>query len=116
MYCKRSSFYQQFTGVKLDKELSEKFKNLRDKIDAVDIKIVKLLNIRALYAIKLGAIKKIAGLPIYMPEREKEVNRNVLKNNNGPLEDKAVSRLYERIIDESRRLERKKNKENEKNN
>lgn len=78
----------------------------RKKIDKVDIKIVRLLNRRARYADEIGKIKQELNLPIYSPERENQVIKNVVKHNFGPLSDMAIKRLYERIIDESRRLER----------
>jgi len=81
-------------------------KRLRDAIDRVDEVIVKLLNQRAKYAVEIGEIKGILDLPIYVPEREKEVLRHVEEINAGPLDESAVRRLFERIIDESRRVER----------
>jgi chorismate mutase len=43
-----------------------------------------------------------------VPEREEEVLRNVLAANEGPLSNEAVRRLFERVIDETRALERQK--------
>lgn len=79
---------------------------LREAIDRVDEVLVKLLNQRAKYAIEIGEIKGVLDLPIYSPEREKEVLRHVESRSAGPLEPAAVRRLFERIIDESRRVER----------
>ena len=81
-------------------------KSLRRKIDLLDKLIVRLLNRRARYADEIGKIKEKLGLEVYSPEREKKVFENVSKANPGPLTDEAVRRVYERIIDESRRLER----------
>lgn len=81
-------------------------KSLREKIDQLDKRIVKLLNKRAKYADEIGRVKERLGLEVYSPEREKQVIENVSKENPGPLTDEAISRVYERIIDESRRLER----------
>ena len=78
----------------------------RRRIDDIDQDLVRLLNERAEQAIALGAIKRDRGLPIYQPDREEEVLRNVQEHNDGPLESAAIRRLFERIIDESRRLER----------
>ncbi|MBI4168665.1 MAG: chorismate mutase [Acidobacteria bacterium] len=78
----------------------------RRRIDAIDRRVVRLLNERAGQAIALGRIKKARGLPIYQPEREEDVLRNVQSCNGGPLESAALGRLFERIIDESRRIER----------
>ncbi|MYI84971.1 MAG: chorismate mutase, partial [Rhodothermaceae bacterium] len=48
------------------------------------------------------------GLPVYDPAREKEVLENVIQANPGPLPPDAIQRLFERVIDETRSLERQK--------
>ncbi len=83
-----------------------KIEDWRNKIDEVDEKLVELLNERAQYADEIGKIKEQLGLEAYSPKREKEVLENILKHNKGPLNNLALRRLFERIIDESRRLER----------
>jgi len=79
---------------------------LRDAIDRVHEVIVRPLNQRAKYAIEIGELKGLLGLPIYAPEREKDVLQHVERISDGPLEPVTVRRLFERIIDESRRVER----------
>ena len=78
----------------------------RDEIDKLDEQLVKLLNARSQCAIELGRIKRDLGLAIYSPDREREVIAHVTGINPGPLDRTAVRRLFERIIDESRRIER----------
>jgi chorismate mutase len=78
----------------------------RDRIDEIDQILVKLLNERAHCAEEIGKLKLLLGVEAYSPEREKEVMRNVTSKNPGPLSDPAVQRLFERIIDESRSVER----------
>jgi chorismate mutase len=56
--------------------------------------------------VEIGEIKGALSLPVYAPEREKEVLHHVESASAGPLEPFAVRRLFERIIDESRRVER----------
>lgn len=81
---------------------------IRDAIDRVDEVLVRLLNQRVKYAVEIGAIKKQLGLPIYSPEREKEVLANVEQwASDGPIDPVTLRRLFERIIDEARRIERK---------
>lgn len=84
---------------------------LRKAIDELDRVIVKLLNQRAKYAVEIGQAKKAVDLPVYSPEREREVLRNVEEENRGPLSADGIRRLYERIIDESRRIERQAKEE-----
>jgi chorismate mutase len=78
----------------------------RIKIDEIDQILVDLLNKRAVCADEIGKIKEQMGLPAYSPKREEEVLNNIMKHNKGPLSDLALRRLFERIIDESRSLER----------
>jgi chorismate mutase len=80
--------------------------DLRKRIDLLDESLVRLLNARAACALEIGRIKREMGVPIYQPEREAEVLRNVQSFNNGPLDQPAMKRLFERIIDEARHLER----------
>jgi chorismate mutase len=78
----------------------------RRRIDELDQQLVKLLNERARCALEIGHEKHRKGLPIYQPERENEILSNVERANAGPLADTAIRRLFERIIDEARALER----------
>ncbi len=78
----------------------------RKRIDKIDLHLVKLLNERALCAKEIGKIKLRLGLDAFTPEREKEVMQNVISHGQGPLSAEAIRRLYERIIDESRSVER----------
>lgn len=81
-------------------------RRLREAIDRIDELLVRLLNQRAKYAIEIGEAKAVLGQPIYSPDREKQVLSNVEQWSDGPLDPLAVRRLFERIIDESRRVER----------
>jgi chorismate mutase-like protein len=78
----------------------------RKRIDEIDQQLVKLLNERSGCAVEIGHLKKNLNLPTWQPEREAEILRNVVKANGGPLDDAAIRRLFERIIDEARSLER----------
>ena len=80
--------------------------DMRQRIDWIDEQLVRLLNARAECALQVGLLKKELGMDIYQPTREVEVLNNVQRLNTGPLDDGAVKRLFERVIDEARRLER----------
>jgi chorismate mutase len=79
---------------------------LRLRIDQIDDQLMKLLNARSACAVEIGRIKRRAGLAVYQPEREKWILDRVERNNPGPLDSGALRRVFERVIDESRRLER----------
>ena len=83
-----------------------RMQELRERIDALDEQIVALLNERAGCALRIGEIKRETGMAIYQPGRERDVLEHVRRVNAGPLDGAAVMRLFERIIDEARRLER----------
>lgn len=80
--------------------------DLRQQIDDLDEALVALLNRRAACALAIGAVKESIGLELYQPDRERQVLEHVRIVNPGPLDGEAIGRLFERIIDEARRLER----------
>lgn len=80
----------------------------RDDIDSVDVRILELLNERTRIVEEIGRIKRHLDLPIYEPRREEEVFRNVTTHNPGPLPPDAVKRVFERIIDEMRTVQRER--------
>ncbi len=78
----------------------------RRKIDEIDQKLVELLNERSRCVVEIGRLKKAGGAPLYQPEREREVLAAVERANQGPLSGAAIRRLFERILDEARSVER----------
>lgn len=80
----------------------------RQRIDAVDRKLLALLNERTGIVEQIGRVKQEAEMPIYEPRREEQVFENVLAHNSGPLPGDAVKRIFERIIDEMRQVQRLK--------
>ncbi len=78
----------------------------RVRIDEVDRRIVELLNERTRVVEQIGKVTREARLPIYEPKREDQVFRNVTENNQGPLTPEALKRVFERIIDEMRTVQR----------
>ena len=77
----------------------------RKKIDEINGQLVELLSERARCALEVGKIKRANGQPIYVPERETAVLRQLESLNEGPLSNEAVQRIFRQIIDEARRLE-----------
>lgn len=78
----------------------------RGEIDRVDEELLDLFNRRARYAIEIGLLKRRAGLPIEVPEREAAIIARMIELNGGPLDGEAIQRLFEAVIDESRIAER----------
>lgn len=84
----------------------KKINNVRSQINEIDTKLLYLLNQRAEIVLDVAKEKIKKGLKLYDPEREKEIFVRMTEKNPGPLAPEAIVRLFERIIDESRSLER----------
>ena len=78
----------------------------RREIDEIDRRLVELLNERSQCVVEIGRIKQASGEALYQPDREKQVLDGVARANPGPLPDAAIRRLFERILDEARSVER----------
>ena len=77
----------------------------RAKIDALDKRLVDLLRERAECVLAIGKLKNAQSMEVFDPERERQIIRNILRENKGPLDDDALRRIFERVIDECRRIE-----------
>ena len=77
----------------------------RTEIDEIDRELLRLLNRRARLAMKVGALKQNAGLPCCDNERERDVLTRLQQANGGPLDSRAICKLFRRIIHESRNLQ-----------
>ncbi len=74
---------------------------LRDKIDELDLQIVKLLNMRAEIVLEVGKAKKNKQLKVHSPEREKALLKKLQTNNPGPFPNETLKLIYEEIISAS---------------
>jgi len=77
----------------------------RKEIDDIDAELLRLLNMRARLALKVGAMKQTLNLPFCDPERERVVLQRLQEINCGPLDERAVGKVFRRIIRESRRVQ-----------
>lgn len=93
------------TGMHPD-EARRKLEEYRVLIDDVDRRIVALLNERTGVVRNIGRVKREAQLPVYEPQREEQVFANITEANRGPLTEGAVRRIFERVIDEMRTIQR----------
>lgn len=83
---------------------------IREQIDALDDELLAIFNRRAALALAIGEIKKAEGRAVYDPKREQKIFDRMQAANPGPLDDGAIVRFFERVIDETRRLERVRTK------
>ena len=80
----------------------------RRRIDEIDLRLLELLNARTRVVEDIGHAKRVLEMPIYEPRREDEVYANITRNNGGPLPSEAVKRIFERVIDEMRTVQRRR--------
>ena len=78
----------------------------RKKIDELDRQLVALISERARAAVAIGKLKRDTSMPIYEPHRERVVFENVQAANRGPLAGRDLVRIYERIIDVMRNVQK----------
>ena len=87
---------------------TEDLARCRVEIDALDLRLLELLNQRTRIVEQIGNVKQALHMGIYEPKREDQVFANVIDHNQGPLPNEAVKRIFERIIDEMRNVQQLK--------
>ena len=78
----------------------------RKKIDELDRRLVELLSERAQCAHEIGKLKRNSSMPIYEPDRERIIYENIARHNPGPLSERQLRQVYERLIDVMRQIQR----------
>jgi chorismate mutase-like protein len=94
-------------------EARAQLEQYRVAIDEIDRRLVALLNERTEIVECIGRVKREARLPVYEPRREDQVFANIATANQGPIGHEAVRRIFERIIDEMRGIQRDRMQNNE---
>lgn len=94
----------------MDKDSAKTLEDWRDEIDEVDRRLVRLLARRTECAIEIGKLKARGRLQVYDPQREEDVMANVQSAASGHLTGESARRVFERIVDETRRTEREHRK------
>lgn len=89
-------------------EARARLDEFRVSIDEIDRQIVALINQRTRVVEEIGRVKRDAQMPIYEPKREELVFANITGANQGPIPTEAIRRIFERIIDEMRSIQRLK--------
>src|SRR6185503_14147179 len=81
-------------------------KALRVQIDKLDLHILQLLNKRAAIAGQIGKVKADQGGEVFSAAREEEVLANVLKANDGPLQEVTLKSIFRELISGSRAVQK----------
>ncbi|MBZ5567579.1 MAG: chorismate mutase [Acidobacteriia bacterium] len=85
--------------------MSTQVSDWRAAIDVLDGQLLNLLNIRAKLACELAKVKRQTGMEIIDPEREQQVLERVRRSNDGPFDHDAITRIFQSIIQEARRVQ-----------
>src|SRR5665213_1267045 len=88
---------------------SNSLRILRERVDKLDLQILKFINDRASVAVEIGKLKAEQGGEIFSPAREEEVLKNVLEVNTkheGPLNDVTIRAVFREIMSGSRALQK----------
>ncbi|MBJ6726872.1 prephenate dehydratase [Geomonas sp. Red875] len=104
----RYVLYRTFTSArKVTESVSDKptLANLRQEIDAIDDKILELLNQRATLVMQVGALKTQTKSDFHVPSREREIYERLTANNPGPFPSEGVRGVFREIISASLALE-----------
>ena len=89
----------------MSKDHDQRILNLRNAIDTVDNRIIELIQERASLAKEIGQVKKEIGMEILDPAREGKIKRKLAAGPRGPMDTEALVRIYEVIMQESKRLQ-----------
>lgn len=79
---------------------------IRKKIDAIDSRLIELLNERADLVHDVGQVKRRDGLAVYAPEREEKLLRSLVQRSKGRLPEKSIRAIYREIMSASLALEK----------
>jgi chorismate mutase len=79
--------------------------DLRRAIDDIDRRILELVQERVRVVLAVGDYKRKHNLTVYDPERERALLARLSSLATAPLDEDTVRRIFERLIDESRRIE-----------
>jgi chorismate mutase / prephenate dehydratase len=82
----------------LDQPGDDRIRNLRRAIDAIDDRLLALINDRLKLAAQIGALKQVAGNPVKDRERETHIINRLQASNRGPIDNDLLSRVFADII------------------
>lgn len=88
-----------------DAEIQGRIEELRERVDEVDLALIRALNERARIVQELVAVKGESGVPLFDPKREEEIFRRVVEQNEGPIYDSSMRDIFEIILHRIRDLE-----------
>lgn len=91
----------------MTEELQSKTQNIRDDIDAIDNKILSLLKRRLENAKEIGKLKDAGKRAKWDPERERQIYKRLMLDNNGVFPESALKSIFHEIITTCRLSQKK---------
>ncbi len=85
--------------------IDPEFDALRRQIDTIDEQLLELIMQRVRVVLAVGDYKRQRGMQVYDPERERSLLERLSRRARPPLDEHTVRRIFERLVDESRRIE-----------
>jgi chorismate mutase/prephenate dehydrogenase len=85
--------------------MQAELKALRDQIDALDERLLKLLSERLKLVLQVGELKRQHGMVVRDDKREREMLERLPTLAEPPLTPESVYRTYVLLIDEARTIE-----------
>ena len=85
--------------------ISPRIQSLRDRLDEIDVEIVRTLNERARLLHDLATVKGEAGAQLFDPQREEEILQRVAEENPGPIYDSTMREIFAVIMHRIRDIE-----------
>jgi len=101
-----NTYVMSETPASADSHIDARLEALRQRIDALDKKLVDVLNERAGIVVEIGKIKCDEDAPIYAPDREHRVLQQVRHWNKGPLPNSCLEAIWREMMSGSFSLEK----------
>ena len=80
---------------------------LRRAIDETDRRLLSLVAERVRLVLQVGDLKRREGIAVHDPSRERALLDRLSAEPPPPLDAQTITRVFERIVEESRRLEQR---------
>lgn len=90
--------------------MNDQLEILRDKLNGINLEMLRLLNERAQIAREIGEVKEKQGIPKFDPVRERAMLEELTAQNPGPFKDAAVKHIFKEIFKASLNLQEEDHK------
>ena len=85
--------------------MTDRISEHRDKIDALDIRILELIQERVAETIRIRRLKIKADIPLFTPDREQELIQRLIHESAGKLPAGVIEDIWKTIIQGGKQIE-----------